>query len=871
MIEYEAPEQCPFCLSGKAPGQTTTPHDCRVEFIDGSVGIMVFSWRCPSCKYRVMLDGREYGLVFASPYTAYTETFLLELAVSLSRNGCSLRSSSDLRVGFSELSAPFKYLPDCGRLRSLTTLRRGIIVYLQLAIRGLPAHVSTCSNCVGADGRIDVICFDGLQLGYKVRYKKPFIRTLVRTSAIPRASLHAHVVTDSAVAKALGTVLNASPHKAIASSKTITTINAIRGWAMAVSVLLGNVPGADVAMLAGEEQHGMKSKSTNRGWDPAKDGGVRPEFTHFLRTVFCCQLVARSLCVDITAASSDLRRRVPKVLMERIKDLVVTDKSGPLPRRTVGEAAGSHEANVEEVGRQGGRGAGGVPSIESAAAASPLPGGTEPPAGGGVARRDEDERSDGSTEYEQSDDELSSADDRMSDEDDNYEYAPRLVWNASAPLVRYAELFKERALADTGGAKGLQCELERRLRLQPTIPTTAAASLKVIHFARAVTVDPFTLWDPGGQWVALDALIAVLGRRRYSSRALAEVLESEEVRELRLLRDATACLGPAFAIHPDVRAAFRGLLLAMKATGAAYKKYVDDSEVVGEDSGSEFECVTDRPRAPGGFRPFFTKLAMACAHPSETFTPAQYTQTWLETDASVDSYKAAYAASPRLSLEGDFLASGVWAPSFPVVRPIPAFHGDAAAATDEPDCNHLMGSENKYTGGTFGAFCTCAHPKCIGVVVLDGSEGHRMPIELIVQRCLELPSRVIYDFACATLKTALCRLPFVALAVQFSVDRFHWHKNHELCTKAMNPDSYTSMEGVNTSSSEKRNALSRRQEHHLRLMKQENFMLFTTYQQALSNVIAMFRDKETELTPCKWPKWYREQYVDVIGNTALCT
>ena len=281
--------------------------------------------------------------------------------------------------------------------------------------------------------------------------------------------------------------------------------------------------------------------------------------------------------------------------------------------------------------------------------------------------------------------------------------------------------------------------------------------------------------------------------------------------------------------------------------------------------------MTDRPRAPGGLRPFFTKLAMACAHPSETFTPAQYTQTRIKTDATVDSYMAAYAASPRLNLEADVLASGVWAPSFPVVRPIPAFHGDAAAATDEPDCNHLMGRENKYTGGTFGAFCTCAHPKCTGVVFPDRYKGHCMPIEVMVQHCLELLSRVIYDFACATLKTTLCRLPFVALAVQFSVDRFHWRKNHVLCTKAMNPDSYTSMEGVNTSSSEERNALSRRQEHHLRLLKQENFMLFTTYQQALSNFIAMFSDKETELTPCKWPKWYREQYVDVIGNTALCT
>ena len=76
---------------------------------------------------------------------------------------------------------------------------------------------------------------------------------------------------------------------------------------------------------------------------------------------------------------------------------------------------------------------------------------------------------------------------------------------------------------------------------------------------------------------------------------------------------------------------------------------------------------------------------------------------------------------------------------------------------------------------------------------------------------------------------ALCRLPFVALFLAFLVDRFHWMRNHVFCSKAMNPDSYKSMDGQNTSASEERNAASRRLQNFLRLVKQRNFILFTVY------------------------------------------
>lgn len=60
-----------------------------------------------------------------------------------------------------------------------------------------------------------------------------------------------------------------------------------------------------------------------------------------------------------------------------------------------------------------------------------------------------------------------------------------------------------------------------------------------------------------------------------------------------------------------------------------------------------------------------------------------------------------------------------------------------------------------------------------------------------------------------------------------------------MCSKEMNPDSYMTLDGINTCPSEERNALARRQHQRLRLMTQNSVILFTVYQQVLSNVIAM--------------------------------
>lgn len=786
------------------------------------------------CRFRVLPDGRKHGIVFVSSSTAFSEAFLFELAVNLSRNGSSLRSSAYLREGFHELTAELKYSAGSSRLRSMTTLRKGLILYLLLVIKGLPLEVSTCSKCV-RDGFLDILCFDGLQLGYKTKHKRPFKRHIVRTSAVPRASLHAHLVTDAAPSKALGTVLNSSTTIPTGSSKTVTTINGIRGYVMAVTTLLGDVEvDGQVRSFAGQTQHGQSASSMGRGWCPSKDGGLRRELLVFLRRFLQCDSLARSLSVQIVAANADLRRRVPPALMARIGDVLTAEHSLPELRggaatEGVADADAQPRSALDDGGRMG------VAPCESGAGRFSEVDGVTPP----------DDLADHSDGVEESDDELSSAEEFESDTDETQAVLPP-YWDKLAPLQRFAEKFNEPALADTGGAKGTKLKADMVFRLRPEIPTTAAATLKIVDFVRALTVDPYSVWAPNNDWRAVLSIHEVLVDRGFTADKLEAVLDREDVCNLRLLRGAVACLAPAFVIDQGLRVVFADVLHALKMTANSYEAFVDATSAEGAPGAdpAAHRGIGNRPPLPA--LPSFSKAHMACAPDNETFTPKQFAATWLEVPASVASFREAYGISADET--EDFIKTGTWAPSFPAVRPIPTFFGDAAAATDEPDCTHLMGQENRYTGGTFGAFCTCAHPKCVGVVVLDGSEGQRMPIEFIVQRCRRLPSKVVYDFACATHKSALCRLPSVAMLVVFFVDRFHWRKNHVACSKARNPDSYEDMDDINTSSSEERNALSRRQEHHLRLMNQDNFITFTTYQQALSNVIAMYRDVETKLS-----------------------
>lgn len=793
---------------------------------------MIYVWKCGQCNFTVIPAGKDRGIVFTSSSTAYSEVFLFETFVSLSRNGCSLRSSAYLRQAYRELCEEHVY-PDAAEvLSSLTTLRKAIVLYLSLVIAGLPEAVTQCLRCMRSDGSYAVICFDGLQLGYRLKFMGPFSRPSVSVSPIARASVYAHVVIDGALAKAIG---GAMSNTASSSQNKITTLTAMRGNVMAFIVLNGyvRVDGVAATFSGSALSEGGKKE---RGWDPVEDGGVRVALIEFLRLFFMCRRAARAPAMDIIGGPVDLLRRVPRILMNAVH-----------------ATAADISDDAKEVSEGG---AGGL--IEGDAASRSQKGQADEPA--------TDEAKDGDIDGWASDVEgFDGGDAETAEEhlDDDYEAAlpyepPARPWDDASPLISHAQRFFEPALADTGGATGA-ARLRQLLPLHAGTPGTVSSALKVVDFVRAVTVDPFTAWAPRDNWSGVGAVFDSLLDEEFNVENLLGVVDRADVTELRLLSGAVAYLSPALCADPVKRHTLAELLLALIETRGDYDDFVDDAQASDGPTSMQTHSTGSVDDSESDDEDY-TKEAMVLAHHEHAFTPRQFEATWLVPPATPASYAAAHGIP--VGEREDFLKTGVWAPGLPMLRSLPGFVGASSAQTDAPDCQHDMGKQQSHTGGTFGGFCTCSHPKCLGVVVLDESESQRMPIEFVIQRFATLPDVIVYDFACATLKTSLVRLPLVAKKVSLRVDRFHWRKNYTLCSKAMSPDSYVSMDGTNTSSSEERNAMSKRQQHHLRQMKQSAFITFTVYQQALSNAIAIYRDEVTKHTTIKWPEWYRRTHVD---------
>jgi len=830
-MHYTAGAQCPYCLVSRSSRTRIEVKHAKVEFEDGAVPATVETWRCPQCLFRVLPDGAARGVIFQSCYTIYSEAFLFEVAVNLARNGSSLHATSYLREAFSELHLSSKYPGASKRMRSVTTLRKALLLYLALVIKGLPYDAVSCATCRRPDGSYVVVSFDGLQLGYRVKYKKAFDRTDVNVHAVERASIVPRMITDEAVSKAIGRLLSKKRKVgAAASTKGITTVTAMRGHIMALTMLLGNVTvGGVEKSFAGAKGH-LEDSASARGWDPMVDGGASKELVAFLRAVFDVRVAARSLALTVEEASADMRRRVPAELMARVHALVVDAVPTPTPEGPASSAAhgdaepDSKDAELLQADAKRGR------MRAGSAHESGVPSGSSTSGGS------------------------SSDSDPFASDGDGYvlprvgDQPAELEWERDAPLLAYGEALDEPALSTTGGAAGAARLRDMSFPLLPHIPCTAASTVKILDFVHAIVVDPAVVWAPHNSWVAVDAVVDALLSDNFSIQPLAAVLSLPVVKEQRLLRDAVACLGPGLESDVQLRQLLAGVLSGLKERVAAYNKWVGSSANKDALVGSGLRLL---------------RMEMAAAHPSCTFSHIKFTDGWLIPPASVAAYRSVY--NEYRDQWDDYLRAGIWAPGLPVLRPMPGFKGASSASTDLPTCKHEMGKETSHTGGTVGVFCTCSHPKCIGVMVLTGSESQRMPLEFVVQRFVKMPKTIIYDFACATLKTALVRLPFLARVVSLRCDRFHWRDNHVDCSAAMNPDSFVSLDGINTSSCEERNALSRAQQHHLRQMRQDQFITFTVYQQAVSNAVAMHRDSQTMGESSKWPEWYRQTYVDVAG------
>jgi len=687
VLVFLAADVCSYCNVGRE--SETKPREVFVECGEGVTSGVVYTWRCHVCNYRVIPDGRDHGVVFSSSSTAFSEVFLFETGVSLSRSGRSLRHSVYLRVAYWEMSSAHVHPDVDEKLGSVTTIRKAIVLYLTLAIAGLPAAVSRCTKCMRLDGSYTVISFDGLQLGYRLKFMVPFLRPSTPVSAIARASVYARVVKDEALSKALGGVFYSATTE---KKNTITTLTAMRGNIMAFIVPAGYVviDGAE-RTFAGSTLTQKKSKN-ERAWDPLEDGGVRLELIEFLRAFFVCGRTGRALAMDILGALLDLIRRVPRPLIEAVKAAAAdfsddaNDVSGGSPQDDAGDED-EDAADLDQSGHQDGQDE--VPGDSSVAASM---GGA--PANDGWASDGELSDNGAVTTYEQA----------MGDDDFGVGPAyepPEREWDDAAPLRFFAEQFSEPALADTGGDAAAERIRKLVLPLRVGSPCTAASAFKVLEVVRAVVVDPFTVWAPGDEWSAVNAVFDCVLSEDFTVATLSDVVARADVSELRILRGAVTCLAPTLCRSEELRRVFEELLLCLVETRGDHMEDVEDAPPADSDTDSMQARSGGSGLDHGSDEEVLTKEAMVLAHPDQPFTAQQYTNTWLLPEATAAAYATAHGLP--VGAAEDFLRTGVWAPGLPPLRSIPGFVVASTAQTDFPNCQPRWASRRRTRGERWGA------------------------------------------------------------------------------------------------------------------------------------------------------------------------
>lgn len=127
---------------------------------------------------------------------------------------------------------------------------------------------------------------------------------------------------------------------------------------------------------------------------------------------------------------------------------------------------------------------------------------------------------------EESADHRSSADE-LESETDQAAAATPISCDNLAFIERLAELFGEPALADTGGEKGMRLKDDMLHRIRAEIPTTKAATLRIIDYVRRLSVYSQMAWDPNKDCGAVDAIRCKLFDRVFTVDKLSTVLESE--------------------------------------------------------------------------------------------------------------------------------------------------------------------------------------------------------------------------------------------------------------------------------------------------------------------------------------------------------
>ena len=196
----------------------------------------------------------------------------------------------------------------------------------------------------------------------------------------------------------------------------------------------------------------------------------------------------------------------------------------------------------------------------------------------------------------------------------------------------------------------------------------------------------------------------------------------------------------------------------------------------------------------------------------------------------------------------DMFKSGMFFPNHPQVRPMPfndkvdfrGRHGDYGACS-----KHYDSQRPDFTPGALTFCCACSHPVVFGFKTLERGEGPRAVLDVLISRFPNLPSFVVYDFACGLFRSAQHTLWWATKNTTFVSDRFH--VDNHTCHRGFHPDSYNYLNGRNTVSHEQRNRPIANLKGSLRNCSQSLYVSLLAYHTLYLNLKAKIRQKQAQM------------------------
>jgi len=167
----------------------------------------------------------------------------------------------------------------------------------------------------------------------------------------------------------------------------------------------------------------------------------------------------------------------------------------------------------------------------------------------------------------------------------------------------------------------------------------------------------------------------------------------------------------------------------------------------------------------------------------------------------------------------------------------------AFAATEQPDtgtcAKNYQAARKSFTPGAFLICCACSHPRVLGFVVLDKREGPPALLNTIISRFAVLPEYIIYDFGCGAVRSTLTKLPWLLRDSTVTSDEFHV-VNH-VCSIALDPRSFLTLNKANTVAHEQRNRAIKLLSRVLRASGQTEYTRVLSYHTFIHNIRAHAR------------------------------